>query len=166
MLASVLLVIDIIAAIAIIVLVLLQQGKGSDMGAAFGGGGSQSVFGSRGSANFFSRATSILAAMFFATSLALAYVYSQSTIDTSVTDVPTDSMGPVSAEMEADDPIIIPVDTDDDIPIIPGDVSQEPAIIDTTEDRIPDIPADVPADIPADIPESPVEEESEPQPVQ
>jgi hypothetical protein len=68
--------------------------------------------------------------------------------------------------MEADDPIIIPVDTDDDIPIIPGDVSQEPAIIDTTEDRIPDIPADVPADIPADIPESPVEEESEPQPVQ
>jgi preprotein translocase subunit SecG len=72
-----LLVIHVLAAVAIVGLVLLQQGKGADMGAAFGGGGaSQTLFGARGSATFLSRATGILAAIFFATSLALAVVYS------------------------------------------------------------------------------------------
>jgi preprotein translocase subunit SecG len=64
-------------AIVIIVLVLLQRGKGADAGAAFGAGASGTVFGSRGSSNFFSRATAILAAAFFASSLALAYLSSQ-----------------------------------------------------------------------------------------
>jgi preprotein translocase subunit SecG len=76
MLASILTVVHLVAAIAIIVLVLLQQGKGADMGAAFGGGGSsQSLFGSRGSANFLSRTTAILALIFFTTGLTLAYIY-------------------------------------------------------------------------------------------
>jgi preprotein translocase subunit SecG len=64
-------------AIMIIVLVLLQRGKGADAGAAFGSGASGTVFGSRGSSNFFSRATAVLATAFFASSLTLAYMSSQ-----------------------------------------------------------------------------------------
>lgn len=64
-------------AIGIIALVLLQRGKGADAGAAFGAGASGTVFGSRGSGSFFSRATAILATAFFATSLTLAYLSAQ-----------------------------------------------------------------------------------------
>lgn len=73
---EILLVIHTLTAVAIIGLVLLQQGKGADMGAAFGGGGSQTLFGARGSATFLSRTTGILAVIFFSTSLALAVIYS------------------------------------------------------------------------------------------
>ena len=64
-------------ALLIIVLVLLQRGKGADAGAAFGAGASGTVFGARGSGSFFSRATAICATAFFATSLTLAYLSSQ-----------------------------------------------------------------------------------------
>src|SRR4030066_2460032 len=76
---EILLVIHMLTAVGIIGLVLLQQGKGADAGAAFGGGGgaSQSLFGARGSATFLSRATALLAVIFFATSLGLAVVYSR-----------------------------------------------------------------------------------------
>jgi preprotein translocase subunit SecG len=67
------LVLHILAAMAIIGLVLLQHGKGADVGAAFGSGASGSVFGAAGSANFLSRATAILAVVFFVTSLGLTY---------------------------------------------------------------------------------------------
>lgn len=70
---SLVLAIHILVAIAIIGLVLMQHGKGADMGAAFGSGASGSLFGATGSANFLSRATGILAAIFFVTSLTLAY---------------------------------------------------------------------------------------------
>ena len=73
---SVILAVHILVAIAIIGLVLMQHGKGADMGAAFGSGASGSLFGATGSANFLSRTTGILAAVFFATSLALAYICS------------------------------------------------------------------------------------------
>ena len=63
----------ILAAVGIVVLVLLQHGKGADMGAAFGSGSAGSLFGSAGAANFLSRTTAILAAIFFATSLGLTY---------------------------------------------------------------------------------------------
>ena len=66
-----------IVAVLVIVLVLLQRGKGADAGAAFGAGASGTVFGARGSARFFSRATAVLATLFFATSLSLAYLSSQ-----------------------------------------------------------------------------------------
>lgn len=59
---------------AIIGLVLLQHGKGADMGAAFGGGASGSLFGATGSANFLSRTTAVLATVFFLTSLGLSYM--------------------------------------------------------------------------------------------
>ena len=64
-------------ALLIIVLVLLQRGKGADAGAAFGSGSSGTVFGAQGSSNFFSRPTAILAAAFFVSSLSLAYLSSQ-----------------------------------------------------------------------------------------
>ena len=73
-LTTLLIVVQVISAIGIIVLVLLQHGKGADMGAAFGSGSSGSLFGATGSANFLSRTTAALAAVFFLTSLGLAYV--------------------------------------------------------------------------------------------
>src|SRR5713226_1667763 len=68
------LVIHVLAAVALVALVLIQHGKGADMGAAFGSGASQTLFGSRGSANFLTRTTGILAAIFFITSLSLVYL--------------------------------------------------------------------------------------------
>jgi preprotein translocase subunit SecG len=69
---TLLLVFQVIVAITLITLVLLQHGKGADMGAAFGSGASTTVFGARGSGSFFTRATAILAALFFVNCLLLA----------------------------------------------------------------------------------------------
>tara|TARA_Y100001970_G_scaffold78032_1_gene99304 strand:- start:1352 stop:1735 length:384 start_codon:yes stop_codon:yes gene_type:complete len=66
-----------VIALLIIALVLLQKGKGAEAGAAFGSGASDTVFGAKGSSNFFSRATAILATAFFISSLSLAYLSSQ-----------------------------------------------------------------------------------------
>lgn len=66
-----------VIALLIIILVLLQRGKGADAGAAFGAGASGTVFGARGSGSFFSRATAVCATLFFASSLTLAYLSSQ-----------------------------------------------------------------------------------------
>lgn len=70
---AVLIVAHVVVALAIIGLVLLQHGKGADMGSGFGGGASASLFGATGSANFLSRTTAVLATIFFLLSLALAY---------------------------------------------------------------------------------------------
>ncbi len=79
------LVIDIISAVTLIGLILLQQGKGADIGAAFGSGASQTLFGSRGSANFLTRTTAILGTVFFLSNLGLAWLYAQQAVPTSVT---------------------------------------------------------------------------------
>ncbi|WP_334159179.1 preprotein translocase subunit SecG [Oryzomicrobium sp.] len=71
---SLIVVVHILVGVSVIGLVLMQHGKGADMGAAFGSGASGSLFGASGSANFLSRTTAVLAAVFFSTSLALAYV--------------------------------------------------------------------------------------------
>jgi len=73
-LETLLLVVHLIVAAVVCGLVLLQHGKGADMGAAFGSGSSGSLFGSAGSANFLSRTTAILAAVFFASSLGLTFL--------------------------------------------------------------------------------------------
>ena len=72
-LLTIVLAVQMLSAIGMIGLVLVQHGKGADMGAAFGSGGSGSLFGANGSANFLSRSTGVLAAVFFACTLALAY---------------------------------------------------------------------------------------------
>lgn len=74
---TVLVVVQVLVAVALIGLILIQHGKGADAGAAFGSGASGTVFGARGAANFLSRSTAWLAAAFFASSLALAYFVSE-----------------------------------------------------------------------------------------
>ena len=69
--------VQVLSALSIIALVLMQHGKGADMGAAFGSGASGSLFGATGSSNFMSKSTAVAAAIFFATTLALAYMGSQ-----------------------------------------------------------------------------------------
>lgn len=78
------LVIHILAAVVLIGLVLLQHGKGADMGASFGSGASGSLFGVSGSSNFMSRATAIFVVIFFSTSLTLAYLASHKSAGESV----------------------------------------------------------------------------------
>ncbi len=73
-LSNFVIVVQVISALAIIALVLLQHGKGADMGAAFGSGASGSLFGASGSSNFLSKSTAFAAAIFFASTLALAYM--------------------------------------------------------------------------------------------
>lgn len=113
--------------IALIALVLLQKGKGADAGAAFGAGASGTVFGARGSTNFLSRSTSLLATVFFAVCLALAYLSAQRTGPTSLLDDLEDSPAAVVEE---------PVET----------------VTDDAELAIPDAVAD-PMDLPLEIPE-------------
>ena len=74
MLTDIVITAHVLIALVIIGLVLLQHGKGADMGSGFGGGSSSSLFGATGSANFLSRATAVLATVFFLTSLGLAYL--------------------------------------------------------------------------------------------
>ena len=70
---TVILAVQMLSALTMIGLILVQHGKGADMGAAFGSGGSGSLFGATGGANFLSRSTAVLAAVFFVTTLMLAY---------------------------------------------------------------------------------------------
>jgi len=84
MLQTIVLIAHVGVAMLIIGLVLLQRGKGADAGTGFGAGASGTVFGARGSATFFSRATGVLATVFFVTSLALAYLSTQRTAPTSL----------------------------------------------------------------------------------
>jgi preprotein translocase subunit SecG len=74
LLRTLIVVVQIMSALGVIGLVLIQHGKGADMGAAFGSGSSGSLFGASGSANFLSRTTGVLAALFFAATLALTYI--------------------------------------------------------------------------------------------
>ena len=96
------LVVHTLIALGIIALVLLQRGKGADAGAAFGAGASGTVFGARGSTNFFSRTTAILATAFFATSLTLAFISSQQSgaVDSLLESAPVPEAGQVVPEIE------------------------------------------------------------------
>ena len=103
---NVLIVLHVVVALAIIGLVLLQHGKGADMGSGFGGGASGSLFGATGSANFLSRTTAVLATLFFLLSLALAYVATHRTADdASVVDrVPAKAKPAAEAQKPAAEP--------------------------------------------------------------
>lgn len=90
-------VIHVVSALGIIGLVLLQHGKGADMGAAFGGGSSGSLFGASGSANFLSRTTSVLATIFFMTSLGLTWFSAHRTEHKGVMAAPPASSSPLTA---------------------------------------------------------------------
>ena len=122
---QILLVLQILFCIALVALVLLQQGRGADAGASFGGGSSGSLFGARGPASLLAKLTAGLAVLFFANSLALAYISSQSIERRSVVErVQTQSSSESSGMSVAGD----------DVPALPGggvsseqDVPQAPA---------------------------------------
>jgi preprotein translocase subunit SecG len=120
---QVLTILHVIVAIAIIGMVLLQQGRGADAGAGFGGGASNTVFGARGTASFLSRSTAILAILFFSTSILLAYLGArqdnkgQDILDTPVsgqvkTDLPPIGNQPLAPPIKSDLP--------DQPPVLPG----------------------------------------------
>jgi len=121
---SILIIVHLFVAAALVSLVLLQQGKGADMGAAFGSGSSQTVFGARGSANFLSRTTSVLATVFFLTSLSLAYFAGQGRQVESVVDR-LDGVAPIEAAQDA----MQQAPAMEDVPVVPDEssVPQEPA---------------------------------------
>lgn len=97
-----LVVVQVLVAVALIGLVLIQHGKGADAGAAFGSGASGTVFGARGAANFLSRATAWLAFVFFAVSLALAYwAGGRDTAPSSIVDTVPEGAGPAPAVPES-----------------------------------------------------------------
>ncbi|CAM2950535.1 preprotein translocase subunit SecG [Acinetobacter celticus] len=92
------LVVHIILAVLMIVLILVQHGKGADAGASFGGGGAATVFGASGSANFLTRLTAILTALFFVTSLTLAvYAKKQTTDAYSLQSISSTPIAPVKS---------------------------------------------------------------------
>lgn len=96
----------------VIALVLLQHGKGADMGAAFGSGASGSLFGASGSANFLSRTTAVLATLFFLTSMGLTYFSSQKAQAVKPLPIPTQPAAPATpdapAQGESGKPVEIP----------------------------------------------------------
>lgn len=133
MLYSILVTVDVLLAIGIIGMVLIQQGKGADVGAAFGGGASGTVFGARGSASFLTHATAILVTLFFVNSLVLAYLASHRPVDESVIDTVQESVRvmPDTRDKEETSPDMPTPDADEaDLPnvpemrAIPGDVPE------------------------------------------
>lgn len=104
---TILLVGHIVVAVALIGLVLIQHGKGADMGAAFGSGASGTVFGARGSGSFITRATGVLAMLFFVISLVLAYLAGHAGGEKSVADqVPAAQVQPAGPESAPDVPVL------------------------------------------------------------
>jgi len=118
------------AAIAIIALVLMQQSKG-DMGSAFGGGGSSSMFGSKGSANFLSRCTSTMVTLFFLSSLVLAYVYAKR-------DAQDQEIAPIFVEQSNEIPSIEEVvdDLSSEVPSIPDEGIQVEQTVEPVENAV------------------------------
>ena len=103
MLYSILVAIDVLLAIAIIALVLIQHGKGADAGAAFGSGASGTVFGAQGSASFLTKLTTFLAVLFFANSLWLAHLASNRPVAESVID--TNAVEEISPDIPGEDDV-------------------------------------------------------------
>ena len=118
------LIVHTLIALAIIILVLVQRGKGAEAGAAFGAGASGTVFGSRGSTSFFSRPTAILATAFFATSLALAWISSQTA------GSPDSLMEGLVNEESVETPQALPAP--DRVPVLPEALEISPEPIDAS----------------------------------
>jgi preprotein translocase subunit SecG len=99
-------VVHVLTAVVLIGLVLMQHGKGADMGAAFGTGSAGSLFGSSGSANFLSRSTAVAATLFFITSLSLTYLYSHPEQQQGIMD----KVNPAATQAVPVAPAVNPVD--------------------------------------------------------
>ena len=122
----------IVIAVAIIVFVLMQQGKGADAGASFGSGASQPVFGSAGSANFMSRTTAILATAFFITSLGLAIYAKQKASSADEVGIPTVEVQEV---LEQDTPVVEEyAPSEDDAPELDASAEADASVLETMEE--------------------------------
>ncbi len=115
--SEILVIVHIILCVSLVLLILIQQGKGADAGAAFGSGASSTVFGSQGSGSFLTRATAILATLFFTICLALAYysiqrIEPKSALETIKVETPINNsdLPPINDTTESDVPS---VETDD-----------------------------------------------------
>jgi preprotein translocase subunit SecG len=123
---TVLIVVHLFLAIGLVGLVLIQHGKGADMGAAFGSGASASVFGSAGAGNFLTRATAILATLFFLTSLALAYFAMNTGERASVMEDAAPAVieqSEVPAAMGSEVPVVPEAGADAEVPVVPEAVA-------------------------------------------
>lgn len=131
MIQSALFIAHLMLALCLVALILLQQGKGADAGAAFGAGASGTVFGARGSGSFLSRATAILATLFFITSLSLAYFHGNrreapaSVMESVVNEADEGaSMLPADPTAERELPALPASDElQGDLPALPGDAA-------------------------------------------
>lgn len=124
---SILVVVHLLLAIGLVGLVLIQHGKGADMGAAFGSGASATVFGSAGAGSFLSRTTAALAALFFVTSLALAYFAMQKGEEESLIQAQGAAPAVVREAVPGDVPAVpggdvAPGAIESDVPVVPGSV--------------------------------------------
>ncbi len=111
---NIILIFHVLAALGIIGLVLIQQGKGADMGSGFGGGASGTVFGSGGAGNFLTRTTTTIAVVFFATSFALAYFAKERSDSVSDLGIPQQAQEAIIPTDELDLPDLPIPETDDD----------------------------------------------------
>lgn len=119
MLETVINVLHLLVAIAVVGLVLIQQGKGADAGASFGSGASATVFGSQGSATFLSRVTALLATIFFITSLGLAFYAKQKADMISSIGLPDPAVLEVREQsVQGDIPLVEPQKTESDAPSV------------------------------------------------
>lgn len=138
-----LIIFHVLVAIGIISLVLLQQGRGADAGAAFGSGASGTVFGARGAASFLTRCTAVLAALFFASSLGLAMLgdtkvgeksfMDEEVIEETIPDMPPGEL-PLGENTVSD---------------LPDQVIEKPAVEKSQQDST-DVQLDTPNDLPAE----------------
>ncbi|MFC4930988.1 preprotein translocase subunit SecG [Massilia sp. GCM10023247] len=115
-LSNFVIVVQVVSALAIIALVLLQHGKGADMGAAFGSGASGSLFGASGSSNFLSKSTAVAAAIFFASTLALAYMGSTRSGDAAPSGGVMERMAAPANGVPANAPAQVPANSTADVP--------------------------------------------------
>lgn len=111
--STLLIIIHVAVCVALIMIVLLQTGKGADMGAAFGGGSSQTLFGSTGAGTFFGKATTAIAIIFMITSLGLAYISSNRAGSSIMTEVST----PVEESMPESTDTALPAGTQPKQPV-------------------------------------------------
>jgi preprotein translocase subunit SecG len=126
MLQTVVIVVHLLVALGLVVLVLIQQGKGADAGASFGSGASATVFGSQGSSTFLSRVTAILASVFFVTSLGLAFFASRQADQLSQAGLPDPAVLEVPAEKTAPQVEDVPVLEEQNPASNAGDVPRAP----------------------------------------
>ena len=126
---QIILVVHLLTALAIIGLIMLQQGKGADMGASFGAGASQTLFGSDGSGNVLTRATGWLVTLFFATSFGLALLANQASVE-------VDELGleiPLEMQQQVEEDVMPALE---DLPQLDEEI---PAIMGSPDDDLPEI---------------------------